>query len=97
MKRGNPKPLTPELQAEMDALAAMPESEIDTTEMAPIADWSEAVRGALYRPIKRPLSLRLDADVIAWFQQQGQGYQTRINSALREYIATHGKGSGASR
>jgi uncharacterized protein (DUF4415 family) len=89
--------MTPELQAELDALAAMPESEIDATEMAPIADWSEAVRGTLYRPIKRPLSLRLDADVIAWFQQQGQGYQTRINSALREYIATHSKGSGASR
>jgi hypothetical protein len=33
MKKGNPKPLTPKLQAEMDALAAMPESEIDTAEM----------------------------------------------------------------
>ena len=97
MKRGNPEPLTAELQAELDALAEMPESEIDTTEMPPIADWSEAVRGALYRPVKKPLSLRLDADVIAWFQQQGQGYQTRINLALREYIATHSKGSGVSR
>ena len=45
MKRGNPKPLTPKLQAELDALAAMPESEIDTTEMPPITDWSHAVRG----------------------------------------------------
>jgi uncharacterized protein (DUF4415 family) len=97
MKRGNPEPLTPELQAELDALAAMPDSEIDTTEMPPIADWSHAVRGAFYRPVKRPLSLRLDADVIAWFQQQGQGYQTRINSALREYIARHSKESGVSR
>ena len=49
MKRGNPEPLTPELQAELDALAAMPESEIDTTEMPPITDWSHAVRG-LYNP-----------------------------------------------
>ena len=40
MKRGNPEPLTPKLQAELDTLAAMPESEIDTTEMPPIADWS---------------------------------------------------------
>jgi hypothetical protein len=32
--------LTPKLQAELDALAAMPDSEIDTTEMPPIADWS---------------------------------------------------------
>src|SRR5208283_4626336 len=70
MKRGNPKPLTPELQAELDTLAAMPESEIDTADMPPISDWSNAVRGPFYRPIKRPLSLRVDADIIDWFQRQ---------------------------
>jgi uncharacterized protein (DUF4415 family) len=89
MKRGNPEPLTAKLQAELAALAAMPESEIDTTEMPPITDWSKAVRGAFYRPIKRPLSLRVDADVLSWFQRQGQGYQTRMNSALREYVERH--------
>jgi uncharacterized protein (DUF4415 family) len=89
MKRGNPEPLTAKLQAELAALAAMPESEIDTTKMPPITDWSNAVRGAFYRPIKRPLSLRVDADVLSWFQRQGQGYQTRMNSALREYVERH--------
>jgi uncharacterized protein (DUF4415 family) len=64
----------------------MPESAIDTTEMPEIVDWSKAARGALYRPIKRPLSLRLDADVVDWFQKQGSGYQTRMNLALREYV-----------
>jgi uncharacterized protein (DUF4415 family) len=54
--------------------------------MPSIADWSKAVRGAFYRPIKRPLSLRVDADRIDWFQRRGQGYQTRMNSALREYV-----------
>src|ERR1035441_2705314 len=93
MKRGNPEPLTPELQAELDALTAMPESEIDTTEMPPITDWSHAVRGPFYRPIKRPLSLRVDADILDWFQRQGQGYQTRMNSALREYVERHHKAS----
>lgn len=91
MKEGNPEPLTPQLQAEMDALAGMPEDKIDTTEMPPITDWSKAVRGAFYRPIKRPLSLRLDADIIDWFQRQGSGYQTRMNSALREYVERHRK------
>ena len=38
MKRGNPEPLTPKLQAEIDALASRPESEIDTAEMPPIED-----------------------------------------------------------
>lgn len=91
MRKGNPKPLTPKLQAELDALAAMPDSEIDTAEMPPITDWSKAVRGGFYRPIKRPLSLRLDADVIDWFQRQGQGYQTRMNAVLREYVERHSK------
>ena len=89
MKRGNPEPLTAKLQAELDALAAMPESEIDTSDMPPITDWSKAVRGGFFRPIKRPLSLRVDADIDDWFQRQGQGYQTRMNSALREYVERH--------
>ena len=54
MKKGNPEPLTPKLQAELDALAAMPESEIDTTDMPPVIDWSSAVRGQASRisPLK---------------------------------------------
>jgi uncharacterized protein (DUF4415 family) len=89
MNRGNSEPLTPELQAELNALATMPDSEIDTTEMPLINDWSHAVRGPFYRPIKRPLSLRVDADIIDGFQRQGQGYQTRMNFALREYVERH--------
>ncbi len=86
MKKGNRKPLPPKLRADLKVLAAMPESEIDTAEMPPITDWSHAVRGSFYRPIKRPLSLRVDADIVDWFQRQGQGYQTRMNLALREYV-----------
>jgi uncharacterized protein (DUF4415 family) len=89
MKRGNPEPLTAKLKSELDVLARMPDSEIDSIEMPPVSDWSKAERGALFRPIKRPLSLRVDADVLDWFQRQGQGYQTRMNSALREYVEKH--------
>ena len=31
------------------------------------------------------MSLRLDADVIAWLKD-GQGYQTRANQMLREHM-----------
>lgn len=41
---------------------------------------------AYYRPIKKPVTLRLDADVLAWFKRQGRGYQTRINQALRKLM-----------
>ena len=47
-------------------------------------DWSEAVRGEFYRPVKQAVSLRLDADVITWLKKDGQGYQTRVNQMLRE-------------
>jgi len=42
--------------------------------------------GVLYRPIKKPVTLRLDGDVIAWFKKSGRGYQTRINRALRNLM-----------
>ena len=37
----------------------------------------------MYKPLKKPVTLRLDADILAWFQRGGRGYQTRINRALR--------------
>jgi len=40
-----------------------------------------------YKPLKKPVTLRLDADVLAWFKKQGRGYQTRINRALRKAMA----------
>lgn len=91
MRKSNPKSLSPALKAELEALAAMPDSEIDTDEMPPITDWSQSVRGPLYRPVKRPLALRVDADIIEWFQRQGRGYQTRMNAALRDYVERHRK------
>ena len=39
-----------------------------------------------YRPIKKPVTLRLDADVLAWFKKDGRRYQTRINTALRKVM-----------
>jgi uncharacterized protein (DUF4415 family) len=35
-------------------------------------------------PVKVPLSIKIDADVLAWFKARGKGYQTRINKVLRE-------------
>ena len=46
----------------------------------------------MYKPIKKPVTLRLDADVLAWFQRGGRGYQTRINRALRSLMMEERKG-----
>jgi uncharacterized protein (DUF4415 family) len=40
-------------------------------------------------PRKAMLSLRVDADVLAWFRAQGGGYQTRMNALLRAYMEAH--------
>jgi uncharacterized protein (DUF4415 family) len=40
----------------------------------------------MYKPVKKPVTLRLDADILAWFQRAGRGYQTRINRALRKVM-----------
>lgn len=38
---------------------------------------------------KTMVTIRLDQEVVDWFRQQGDGYQTRINEALHEYMAAH--------
>jgi uncharacterized protein (DUF4415 family) len=48
----------------------------------------------LYKPIKKPVTLRLDADVLDWLKKQGRGYQTRINRALRSLMMDERKDSG---
>ena len=50
--------------------------------------------GDLYRTLKKPVTLRVDADVLAWFKKAGRGYQTRINRALRKVMNEEKKGSG---
>ena len=90
MKKGISKPLTAAQKAELAALEALPDEQINTKDIPEQRDWSGAKRGLFYRPIKKQLTLRLDADVIDWFKTHspnGEGYQTEINKALREFVA----------
>ncbi|MCC7046799.1 MAG: BrnA antitoxin family protein [Alphaproteobacteria bacterium] len=73
-------------------VAAMTEEEIMAASLADpdaqpttAADWVGA-----YQPNrigKESITIRLDKDVIEWFRAKGEGYQTRINDALRRHIA----------
>ena len=69
---------------ELAALARMPDDQIDLTDAPEVREWRGAVVGKFYRPIKKPVTIRVDADVLAWLKRQGSGYQTRINRLLRE-------------
>ena len=89
MKKETSKRLTRGQLAELKSLAALTDGAIDTSDAPELLDWSGAKRGLFYRPVKQQLTLRLDADVVAWFKSQtesSEGYQTRINRALREYV-----------
>lgn len=80
------QPLSPREKRELAAIAALPDDQIDTSDIPelPPAAWKHAVRGRFYRPIKQAVSMRLDADVIAWLKKPGKGYQTRANNILRQ-------------
>ena len=81
--------LPSDVQEQIRALEALPDDQIDTTDAPEILDWSDARRGVFYRPVKRQITLRLDADIIAWFRARargGRGYQTDINRTLREHV-----------
>jgi uncharacterized protein (DUF4415 family) len=95
MKKARSKPFTARQRADLAALAAMPDDKINTRDIPEQADWVGAKRGMFYRPVKKQITLRIDADLIEWFRQHATskvGYQTRINEALRAYVVQHAKG-----
>lgn len=79
----NKKPMTEE---ERRRLLDIRDEDIDYSDIAQIPDnfADEAVRGLLYRPVKKSISIRIDADVLIWLKSQGKGYQTRLNTILRQ-------------
>src|SRR2546421_12190788 len=79
-------PMTPARKRKLAELAARSDSEIGFSEIPPLKEsfWKNAVRNPFYRPVKQQLTIRLDADVVAWLRRQGKGYQTRLNQVLRE-------------
>ncbi len=65
------------------AIAAKRDADIDLSEMPEVLDWSGAEIGMFYRPSKKPVTMRLDTDIVGWLKSYGRGYQTRVNILLR--------------
>ena len=89
MKRATSNALTKRQKADLAALEALPDESIDTSDISEVVNWPDAQRGLFYRPVKKQITLRLDADVLAWFRKRvpgGRGYQTEINRALRQHV-----------
>lgn len=79
-------PLTTSQEAELAALQQADESVIKLDEIPELDEhfWQNAVRNPYYKPTKTSTTMRLDSDVLAWFKQQGKGWQTRMNAVLRQ-------------
>jgi uncharacterized protein (DUF4415 family) len=80
--------LTKEQKRDIRAVAAKRDEDIDFSDAPAVLDWSGAEIGKFYRPTKKPVTMRLDSDVIAWLKADGPGYQTKANSLLR-HAMTH--------
>jgi len=83
------KKLTKTQAKEIRALPRLRDKDIAFTDIPLSADWSKARQ--FYRPIKKSLTIRVDADVLAWLKAQGPGYQTRINALLRSSMENSGR------
>ncbi len=82
------KQLTVEKRATLRRLAERPDSMIDLSDIPEIRQLpSDAVIGKFYRSKKQSVTMRLDADVLAWLKASGDGYQTRVNTYLRDLMA----------
>ncbi|PBB18314.1 BrnA antitoxin family protein [Mesorhizobium sp. WSM4313] len=95
----NPPPLTEAQKAEIAALKARSEDDVDTSDIPELTEefWLNAVQNPYFKPIKQQLTLRLDSDVVAWFKRHtpdGRGYQSAINKALREYVTKQDRKTG---
>lgn len=77
--------MTKASKTDWERLAQQGDPHIDTTDI-PELDEAFFRNAQLRVPAKQAVTIRLDADVLAWFKEQGAGYQTRINQLLRQYM-----------
>ena len=78
--------------ADLRKLARMPDSKIDFSDAPEATSPAGALVGRFYRPVKQLISLRVDADVLAWFRGRGAKYQTYMNQVLRREMQTRPRG-----
>jgi uncharacterized protein (DUF4415 family) len=81
-----------ERKNELKKLAAKPDKAINKTDILSIDEneWRKRGQvGRFYRPIKKAVTIRLDADVLEWFKSHNAKYQKAVNQVLRAYMESH--------
>lgn len=77
----NPPALTPKQRKELAALSKMTDDQIDYSDIPKLPE--SFLRKGLYRPVKRQVTVRIDADILEWLRSQGTGHHSRLNQILR--------------
>jgi len=85
----NPPVLTAEEQQAWDSLKDLRDEDIDLSDMPERLTGWRRVSDLVPEENKQQITLRLDAEVLAFFKGTGKRYQSRINAALREYMLAH--------
>jgi len=74
--------LTKRQRRDVRAIAAREDEDIDFADVPPVLDWSKADIGKFYRLAKKPVTLRLDSDIIASLKylSPGKARQRKIKT-----------------
>ncbi len=80
------------MQKKIRSLANRPDEQIDFSDIPELNfdELGKPIVGKFYRPLKKPISIRIDTDVLKWFQTYPH-YQRLINKACRLYMRYHQK------
>ena len=85
------KPLKRKSKTNWERVDNLTDKQVDTSDIGPLDEDFFRHTALSMRAPKKSLTMRLDADILEWFREQGKGYQTRINAILRTYMKAHTK------
>ena len=86
----NIETLPPVSKKDLDRFDAIKDEDIDYSDIPKVSDFSNFhpwEQRQMFKPVKVAVTCKLDADIVAWLKQDGKGYQTRLNSILRQVMA----------
>jgi len=71
------------IESDLERIDRMKDDDIDYSDIPPLDRSFLKKATVAWPPVKKQLTIRLDADVLEWLKGHGRGYQTRINRILR--------------
>lgn len=85
----NLPPLTTQERAQLEAVAMMPDEQIDYSDAPYLPDAVWMTTADQLPHTKKQITLRIDAEVLEFFKHTGKRYQSRMNAVLRSYVEAH--------